>query len=295
MLQLCFKDKNLKPIWLVDPEYSIGSEIACDLTIADGHLRPQHAKINVVDNQAKITNLIGDHLIKVNGVPVERARVLNHGDILNLGFKEATIVDSRIQKVQQNQDSTDESSQWTLTPVGTALAGREFVIHGVAILGRAKECDISLGIAHLSRKHARLKESERGLLVEDLKSANGTFVNGQRIEKAVLKPGDQVRFDTLSFQVSGPQPDLESTTVRPVLRVAEMKVRHTPGGVADKPATHGIGESRSHVRAKLPPQHPVYTGGNGNAISEQGKGGKFGMWLFLAVALCAAVWFYLRY
>ena len=54
----------------------------------------------------------------------------------------------------------------------------------------------------ISRRHAVLEVVDRNLSIKDLGSANGTFVNGRRIEGPVmLNVGDQVNFDRVSFRV----------------------------------------------------------------------------------------------
>ena len=46
----------------------------------------------------------------------------------------------------------------------------------------------------VSRRHAKITMSRANCVLEDLKSANGTYVNNTRVERAKLKPGDVVRF-----------------------------------------------------------------------------------------------------
>jgi len=61
------------------------------------------------------------------------------------------------------------------------------------LLGRASE-DFPLTDYTVSRRHAELHQIGRGWSLEDLKSANGTYVNGRRLERQVrLKDGDQIR------------------------------------------------------------------------------------------------------
>lgn len=63
----------------------------------------------------------------------------------------------------------------------------------VVLIGRGSE-QIPLTDQTVSRKHAELQRSETGWLIHDLDSANGTFVNGSRITRALrLKHGDQIR------------------------------------------------------------------------------------------------------
>ena len=64
-------------------------------------------------------------------------------------------------------------------------------------------------------------------MVTDLGSANGTFVNGQRVRERVLRIGDEVRFDVESFRVEGPA-DPGHTSVRPP-NAAATRVRRDLG------------------------------------------------------------------
>ena len=64
-------------------------------------------------------------------------------------------------------------------------------------LGRARECDIVLPDLHVSRHHARLSFDGEKLVLQDLDSKYGTFVNAKRIKpytKVTLEPDDEVRF-----------------------------------------------------------------------------------------------------
>jgi hypothetical protein len=68
---------------------------------------------------------------------------------------------------------------------------------GTLLVGSGKDCPISLaGDGYVSSRHAELVIERGGVRVRDLQSRNGTFVNGQRIQDAVLADGDRVRFGT---------------------------------------------------------------------------------------------------
>jgi hypothetical protein len=60
------------------------------------------------------------------------------------------------------------------------------------IVGRSRDCDVVLGDPNVSRRHAELRPEGRGWLVVDLGSTNGVKVNGRRVERAVLEPGDRI-------------------------------------------------------------------------------------------------------
>lgn len=64
-------------------------------------------------------------------------------------------------------------------------------------IGRRGDCDLSLKYEGVSRTHARIVFENGSYLVEDLGSANGTLVRGQRITRHRLEHGDMVQFGPL--------------------------------------------------------------------------------------------------
>jgi serine/threonine protein kinase len=85
-----------------------------------------------------------------------------------------------------------------------------------SVVGRDSELSQVVVVdSQISRAHAKLAQVEGGLAVEDLASRNGTWLNGQRISKGVLKPGDTLRLGTTQFTleeiVEGEPDPLEGT------------------------------------------------------------------------------------
>jgi adenylate cyclase len=74
------------------------------------------------------------------------------------------------------------------------------------VLGRAAGCDVPEFDPTISRKHAELAASAEGVAVRDLGSSNGSFLNGARVEEAVVHPGDTITFGRLAFAVERPEP-----------------------------------------------------------------------------------------
>jgi len=91
--------------------------------------------------------------------------------------------------------------------------GREMVV------GRDPDCDHVVDLPIVSGRHARLKRSGAQILIEDLGSSNGTFVNGQRIERpVVVVPGDQIRLGNHTLALvdaaaKAPDHDIPALTV----------------------------------------------------------------------------------
>ncbi len=57
-------------------------------------------------------------------------------------------------------------------------------------IGRSDACRLVVADSTVSRRHAVLKRTADGIEVRDLGSLNGTWVNGWRVERATLRPGD---------------------------------------------------------------------------------------------------------
>jgi hypothetical protein len=63
---------------------------------------------------------------------------------------------------------------------------------GTTTAGRHPDSDIFLDDITVSRHHCRFLSGEEGLEVEDSGSTNGTYVNGERVDRKSLEPGDEV-------------------------------------------------------------------------------------------------------
>lgn len=72
----------------------------------------------------------------------------------------------------------------------------------IKTIGRAPRADFIVDATLVSRVHCRLSAGAADLEVVDLSSTNGTFVNGARIERALLKNGDTLAVGKVEFVVS---------------------------------------------------------------------------------------------
>jgi hypothetical protein len=113
----------------------------------------------------------------------------------------------------------------TLLVVQGAMAGH---LHAVSssqptMLGRGEEADLQVGDDSVSRTHARIHPSGGCYFLQDMGSANGTFVNGQLVQRShQLESGDTIslgaatmlRFDLYSLREQQALFDLERSAVR---------------------------------------------------------------------------------
>jgi pSer/pThr/pTyr-binding forkhead associated (FHA) protein len=87
-----------------------------------------------------------------------------------------------------------------------------FPLRGKATtLGRGVDCDLCIPLHVVSRKHCQLSLEPNALKIRDLKSSNGTFVNGSKIDgETVAMPGDRIQVGPLIFtlQIDGQPKDI---------------------------------------------------------------------------------------
>lgn len=76
-------------------------------------------------------------------------------------------------------------------------------------LGRGTTNDISLADNRISRSHARLECGPRHCTLVDLGSSNGSYVNGQRVEKIDLQPGDTITIGDTLLRFDNPRPAMD--------------------------------------------------------------------------------------
>jgi hypothetical protein len=143
-------------------------------------------------------------------------RVLNNIEPLN---------DKRHESVTTYfRDEEELTHRWVITAETGTLKGLSYGISQPVIIGRLKQCDITLPSAHISRNHARLYLEDGLLMIEDLGSSNGSIVNGRALEeKQSIHHKDELLFHDVLFRVSenyalqngDPDASLRTTSFKP--------------------------------------------------------------------------------
>jgi pSer/pThr/pTyr-binding forkhead associated (FHA) protein len=88
----------------------------------------------------------------------------------------------------------------------------------VTVIGRQRNCDLRIPLDSISRRHCEVHCNTQGVVLRDLGSRNGTFLNGAKIsnKEQVLHPGDRIQIGPITFvlQING-QPARESANTQP--------------------------------------------------------------------------------
>jgi serine/threonine-protein kinase len=117
--------------------------------------------------------------------------------------------DLRRFRTQAGASKSDPVRIWSSAPsvvLTMPATGKQIRLkNAVTLVGRSSECDLVLKSAAVSKRHCQIFAEDKQIWIEDLQSANGTMVNGKRIERCQLQDGDRVEIAGHLFKVHLPQ------------------------------------------------------------------------------------------
>ena len=108
--------------------------------------------------------------------------------------REPDVHDAETAERAGRSDASPGTLQLVVIAAG-AVSARPLPARGSLTIGRAREADVSIEAASVSRRHAVLTLSPRGATITDLSSANGTSLRGRRLtdgERCAVRPGDAI-------------------------------------------------------------------------------------------------------
>ena len=149
---------------------------------------------------------------------------------------------------------------WKLQAITGEFTGQEISVERDMLVGRHQDAEILLQSTDISRKHAALLFRDDHIWVKDLKSTNGTFVNGERVEQEQeieLHDGDMLQFASFMFMILAPErykAHLPEIDVEPVTTVP-----HDQGmpSIAERAAETGITRDGMPQQVSIPKPAPI--------------------------------------
>jgi len=215
----------------------------------DPEISRRHARLSRgADGRLTIEDLGSANGTFVNGERIDALRSLASGDVVRVGQTVLQVTDAGSSATHEVLPEAAAAASAGETPSVAVEAAEELLITAGAspgrrlalgdefVIGRAVTGEGGLGAdPELSRRHARLGRDAGGrLTIEDLGSANGTFVNGERVrERQALKVGDSIRVGRTTLQLTdvagAPSP------AAPASRPAPAPARQ-PAAKASQPA-----------------------------------------------------------
>jgi pSer/pThr/pTyr-binding forkhead associated (FHA) protein len=183
-----------------------------DIPLEDSAASREHAEIEVTADGVMLNDLGSSNGTFVNEVKLAGPRLLHDGDSIRIGrstltFHQPQVVQAATVEIPLPAVEGATVMWETQEPLCLVRAdGQRFAVTHSLRLGRDPECELVLDDRSASHQHARIDLVAGQASVIDLKSSNGTWVNGQRISGPhPLKHGDHLQVgDTLfTFQIEG--------------------------------------------------------------------------------------------
>lgn len=167
-------------------EWSVGRDPDNDVVVPAPAVSRHHARLLPHDGTFEIVDRGSTNGLVVAGRRVER-HVLADGDVIAIGSHVSL----------EFRAAPTEGAAAELHDVEETAAARSGIVtlgEGESmVLGRSEAADLSLDHPQASLRHARVSRRNGRLVVEDLGSSTGLFVNGSRVERRELREGDVVR------------------------------------------------------------------------------------------------------
>lgn len=189
----------------------IGRESGCAVVLDEPTVSRRHAKIELVDAGFKLTDLSSGNGVWVGDEKVAEI-VVRPGQSFRVG---STVLECRPASVpvlagddrtivlplpaatappNLVQTAVERVVLRVVTGGDAVHLGAEFVISGrTGVVGRNADCAVVIDERDVSRRHAELSLIPGGLLVTDLGSAGGTWIDDRQISTEVVRPGGRVR------------------------------------------------------------------------------------------------------
>ncbi len=190
---------------LREAEAVLGREPGLAVALPAEGVSRRHARVTWDGKSHWLEDLRSTNGTFVNGHPVSREK-LRHLDVVTLG-KGVELV------FLTSEAQAPPAPRLAILRAQLVELGGDGTVHEIAVgevtLGRSPSCNVVCEAGDVSKVHARVERTRDQLLLEDLGSANGSFVDDVRVQTVFLKAGDVVRLGgTESFRV-----EIETGTV----------------------------------------------------------------------------------
>lgn len=231
-------------------EASIGRAATSDIALRDSKVSRAHTRIECRADGCWVVDLGSANGTKLNGVPVDQAR-LAPGDVISVGATSLRYEPpSDLDENDPELTCIDTEAQLETTLVETAIPNElsetriprlaihsrtrtwEVSLDGDAVtIGRHADNAVVLDSQRASRHHARVEQTAAGFLLHDLGSDNGTWVGGQKITRHKLEDGDTIHIGgiRLLFKAGFSEGDLTVVEPRGSIKRPKRPVIVIPG------------------------------------------------------------------
>ncbi|HHS14123.1 MAG TPA: FHA domain-containing protein [bacterium] len=204
------KDEVIQEFVIESLPVTIGRKAENGIVLEDRNVSRKHAEIVKENDQFFLRDSGSTGGTRLNGQPVVE-KDIHTGDVIQIGEyrltfdsgdpdDERTVFDDEETRLEEGTALDEDRTRFYEEPEARLLIIKsdildEDVVLGdqVLVLGRDEEADVNLDDKRASRKHCEVRSDGSEFIIRDLGSANGTFVNGQKVSEQPLKNGDRIQ------------------------------------------------------------------------------------------------------
>ena len=170
----------------IEGEVVVGRAPEVTLTIDDAEVSRRHARVYRDGSGFTVEDLGSRNGTYLNEQLIASPAGLDSGDRIQVAGVVLEFVEGPVPQGSISSPGVATKAVPVVRTERVKLAGRQLTI------GRDEANDLVLDDPDVSRSHAEVKRDDEGALLTDLGSTNGTRVNGAGVDKARLRPGDQI-------------------------------------------------------------------------------------------------------
>jgi pSer/pThr/pTyr-binding forkhead associated (FHA) protein len=225
-MKLLFPNGEHEPVELKDGDVFVGSGADCQIMLAAPGIGMRHCVLRTRGDSTVVKPSDTQSVTVLNGKQITGDTPIKPGDLVLFAKIGCRVVAAEktapppIRKPVAPAPAGDDEGRtrvrmalpkFMLRGVSGPTFGKTFAVVGSMTIGRNHDCAISIATDEISRHHAKLQVTPSGVMVEDLGSANGTFVNNQRVHgSAMMKANDELRLDTIRFLLVSPTAEAQA-------------------------------------------------------------------------------------
>ena len=228
-LHVYFQNKKAFQFTLNQPQVIVGRSAESDLILSGETVSRRHAIISQSGQNYNIEDF-SSHGTLLNGEALQNKKALFEGDVVRICDWELKVLN--VSEEKQTNEITKRAQQIEITkhlpnqPSAEILefqnnatelrstfpilivqqpggkSARVLMKKKVLILGSAADCDLVLEDEFVSAHHARLSATDRGFLVEDLDSTNGTWIDKARVLQICITDSQKMQLGKTEILIS---------------------------------------------------------------------------------------------
>ncbi|NRB40493.1 MAG: FHA domain-containing protein [Pseudomonadales bacterium] len=232
MYKIQEKGRPETAVWLINAMTIISNDDTADIPFYGSSTGTTKVHILLQDSEIYLQDVSLNTPISHNNHRVNHRVQIHHGDVIKIGNTSYQILNGQANQASMvsatsYQPIAKDPKHWQLQAIDGEIKGRSFKLGTQTVIGRDADSNICIPNEQLSRRHVQLIVTGGKVLLQDLNSTNGTFINGKRVEHRILDENDELRVGRITFKLVPPklEPSNNSNEQKTMITAAVPKVQ----------------------------------------------------------------------